>query len=176
MPSPGGDSEELARRVTELEAENRRLRDLLGLDREDRAVPVRALEPTLFPQGRPSVVSGVTQRSRPEQKVAAPDRGILKDDGLAYMGVAGTRRPDPERRLCCDLSDTSESDRSSVELNDGVRVDSVPRKVLSPLPEPRLQSRNLRLVDKEHPAELGGGAKVPCDPMRRLEQGLGHCE
>ena len=70
MPSPGGDSEELARRVTELEAENRRLRDLLGLDREDRAVPVRAWEPTLFPQGRPSVVSGVTQRSRPEQKVA----------------------------------------------------------------------------------------------------------
>ena len=50
--------------------ENRRLRDLLGLGREDRAAPVSAWEPTLFPAEGPSLASGVTQQSSSQQKVA----------------------------------------------------------------------------------------------------------
>ena len=41
--------EDLARQVAELEAENQRFRELLGLEREDRSSPVEAWEPTLFP-------------------------------------------------------------------------------------------------------------------------------
>ena len=55
--------------MAELEAENRRLRDLLGLGRADRAVPVGAWEPTLFPAEVPALASGVTQRSSSRQKV-----------------------------------------------------------------------------------------------------------
>ena len=62
-------SADLARRVAELEAENHRLRDLLGLGREDRAVSASPWEPTLFPAEGPPVVSGVTRRSSPQQKV-----------------------------------------------------------------------------------------------------------
>src|SRR6516165_117323 len=60
---------DLARRVAELEAENRQLRDLLGLDHEHRSVQVRAWEPTLFQEGGPPVGAGVTQQSSPEEKV-----------------------------------------------------------------------------------------------------------
>ena len=45
------------------------MRDLLGLGRADRAVPVGAWEPTLFPAEVPALASGVTQRSSSRQKV-----------------------------------------------------------------------------------------------------------
>ena len=60
--------EDLARQVAELEAENQRFRELLGLERGDRSCRVEAWEPTLFPgQARPA--STVTRRSSPEEKV-----------------------------------------------------------------------------------------------------------
>ena len=59
----------MAERVATLEAENRRLRDLLGLGREDRAAAVGAWEPTLFPANRSAFASGVTRRSSSQQKV-----------------------------------------------------------------------------------------------------------
>jgi hypothetical protein len=62
-------SEDLARRVQELEVENRRLRDLLGLERRDRATPVTAWEPTLFREEGLRQASGITQRSSPQQKI-----------------------------------------------------------------------------------------------------------
>jgi len=68
-PSGQSRSKELARRVADLEGENRRLRDLLGLDREDRTVPVGVWEPTLFAEPTPHAASGVDQRSSPETKV-----------------------------------------------------------------------------------------------------------
>jgi superfamily II DNA or RNA helicase len=107
-------SADLARRVAELEAENRRLRDLLGLGREDRAVSTSPWEPTLFPAEGPPVVSRVTRRSSPQQKVElfrALFRG--RDDAYALRwenrrtdksgwgpaikgGWANSRRPDRE--------------------------------------------------------------------------------
>jgi len=44
MPSSRGDSEELARRVTELEAENRHLRDLLGCQQRSKTDPFSPVE------------------------------------------------------------------------------------------------------------------------------------
>ena len=109
-----GRSAELARRVAELEAENRRLSDLLGLGREDRAVSASVWGPTLFPAEGPPLVSRVTQRSSPQQKVElfrAFFRG--RDDVYALRwesgrtnksgwgpavkgGWANSRRPDRE--------------------------------------------------------------------------------
>ena len=60
---------ELARRVAELEAENRRLRGLIGLDHESRAAPTPTWEPTLFGEGGPISALGVTQASTPHHKV-----------------------------------------------------------------------------------------------------------
>lgn len=59
----------MAKRVATLEAENRRLRDLLGLGREDRAPAVGAWEPTLFQANRSASAPDVTQRSSSQQKV-----------------------------------------------------------------------------------------------------------
>lgn len=60
---------ELARRVAELEAENRRLRGLIGLDHESRAAPTPTWEPTLFGDGGPISAPRVTQASSPQHKV-----------------------------------------------------------------------------------------------------------
>jgi len=64
-----GRVDDLLRRIEAAEAENQRLRDLLGMEREDRAVPVEAWEPTLF-AGGPTSAASVTHRSAPEEKVA----------------------------------------------------------------------------------------------------------
>jgi hypothetical protein len=105
--------DDLLRRVAGLEAENRRLRDLLGLDRDDRAAPVEAWEPTLFGAGN-MVGASVTHSSAPEEKVRlfrALFRG--RDDVYALRwdnsrtgksgwgpavkgGWANSRRPDRE--------------------------------------------------------------------------------
>jgi hypothetical protein len=60
---------DLAQRVAELEDENRRLRHLLGLNREEPAVPVGVWEPTLFSESAPRVEPRATQRSSPEEKI-----------------------------------------------------------------------------------------------------------
>jgi hypothetical protein len=103
----------LCRRIAELEAENRRLRDLLGLEDPDRAGPVEAWEPTLFAGGT-SLGSSVTQRSTPDEKVAlfrAVFRGREDVHALHWEnsrtgkagwgpavkgGWANTRKPDRE--------------------------------------------------------------------------------
>lgn len=60
---------DLTRRVAELEAESQRLRDLLGLDREDRAVEVQRWEPTLFNEAPPTATCRISQHSSAEEKV-----------------------------------------------------------------------------------------------------------
>ncbi len=111
--SGDGRLDDLLRKVAALEAENRHLRELLGLEREDRAVPVEAWEPTLFAGGATSAAK-VTQRSAPEEKVAV-FRSLFRgrDDIHALRwenartgkagwgpavkgGWANTRRPDRE--------------------------------------------------------------------------------
>ena len=67
-PAGRPNAEELARRVAELEAENHRLRALLGPGAEGRAAAAPAWEPTLFPQA-PWPSSAVTRRSSPTEKV-----------------------------------------------------------------------------------------------------------
>jgi superfamily II DNA or RNA helicase len=61
---------QLARRIAELEAENRRLRELLGIDTQGPSVGIPAWKPTLFTES-PTVTSQVvTRKSPPEAKVA----------------------------------------------------------------------------------------------------------
>lgn len=104
----------LARRVAELEAENGRLRDLLGLGREDRSAVVPTWEPTLFPSEATGLASGVTRRSSPQEKVRLfRTLFVGRDDVYAERwengrtgksgwgpavkgGWANTRRPDRE--------------------------------------------------------------------------------
>ena len=111
--SSDSSSRDVGRRIAELEAENRRLRDLLGLDREDRASAPATWEPTLFPESLASHPR-VTQRSPSEDKVALfrslfrgrDDVHALRWDnqrtgksgwGPAVKGGwANTRRPDRE--------------------------------------------------------------------------------
>ena len=59
----------LEQRVAELEAENRRLRVLLGLDDEVRAGPVQVWEPTLFADRGPASPVRVDRTSSPEEKI-----------------------------------------------------------------------------------------------------------
>jgi superfamily II DNA or RNA helicase len=110
---------DLLRRLAELEEENRRLRDLLGLERADQPSTVEAWEPTLFPGGTPLTTS-VTQRSTPEEKVSlfrALFRGREDVHALRWEngrtgkagwgpavkgGWANTRKPDRE---CLPLTD-----------------------------------------------------------------------
>jgi hypothetical protein len=62
----GGSSDALKRQIAVLEAENRRLRDLLGLT--ERAETAGAWEPTLFSE-RAGSIQCVTRASSPEAKV-----------------------------------------------------------------------------------------------------------
>lgn len=72
---------------------NRRLRDLLGLDREARAAPVAGWEPTLFLESNRQVAADVTRRSSPEEKVRlfSTGRGLSP---LVLKGGMGSRKPD----------------------------------------------------------------------------------
>jgi hypothetical protein len=61
---------QLARRIAELKAENRRLRELLGIDAQGPRVGIPVWKPTLFTES-PTVTSEVvTRKSPPEVKVA----------------------------------------------------------------------------------------------------------
>src|ERR1700716_4360534 len=65
VPDSGVD---LARRVAELEAENRRLRQLLGIDGRPSASP--GWEPTLFTERAEATERKVNRRSPPDEKLA----------------------------------------------------------------------------------------------------------
>jgi hypothetical protein len=70
MVGPKDREDGLTRRVEELVAENARLRDLLGLDRPDRAGPIHLrVPPTLFTDVAPRADPDVTQHSSTAQKV-----------------------------------------------------------------------------------------------------------
>ncbi len=59
---------DLARRVAELETENRRLRQMLGIDGRPSAAP--AWEPTLFAEHAGAAERKMNRRSPPEEKLA----------------------------------------------------------------------------------------------------------
>jgi superfamily II DNA or RNA helicase len=127
--------DDLARRVADLEAENRRLRELLGLGRADRAAPVSVWEPTLFPPAVPTVGSDVTQRSSPARKVEL-FRALFqgRDDTYALRwenkrtgkagwgpalkeGWASSRKPDGE---LLPLTDTVTADHLAGKITTGL--------------------------------------------------------
>jgi hypothetical protein len=69
MVPDGADSAvDLARRVGELETENRRLRHLLGID--GRLLAPRPWEPTLFTEQAEAIERKVNRKSPPEEKLA----------------------------------------------------------------------------------------------------------
>ncbi len=68
VPDVADSPVDLTRRVAELEAENRRLRQLLGIDGRPSISP--AWEPTLFTEQAKATVRKVSRRSPPEEKLA----------------------------------------------------------------------------------------------------------
>ena len=68
VPEVPDSAVDLARRVAELEAENRRLRQLLGFDGRPSVAPT--WEPTLFTGQAEAAGRKVNRRSPPEEKVA----------------------------------------------------------------------------------------------------------
>ena len=82
MVPEGPDSAvDMARRVAELEAENRRLRQLLGFDGRTSVVPT--WEPTLFTGQTEAAGHTVNRRSPPEEKVAL-FRALFRGRGDVY--------------------------------------------------------------------------------------------
>lgn len=69
MDRPDATEDDLSRRVEELEKENARLRNLLGLDRPDRAAPLQAPRQRLFTEIPSLVDPTVTQDSTSKDKV-----------------------------------------------------------------------------------------------------------
>ena len=140
-------SDDLARRVAELEVENRRLRDLLGLEREDRAVPVGAWEPTMFPERASSLALAVSQGSSPEEKVdlfRALFRG--RDDVYALRWENDrTGRSGWGPAVNGGWASTSRPDRELLPLTHGVTADHLAGKINAGL-YPLLRDDTSRLL------------------------------